>query len=106
MSEELTGWTAFVGATIFEVGSLFGLWEAWNRNDVVNFGWEIEKALHLDQDDRESESGNNAPDTIIEENPKHQKWIWWSTEGKYWYELGFLAAFAQFCAATIFWISG
>ena len=34
------------------------------------------------------------------------KWMWWSTDRKYWHELGFVAGFAQLCGATIFWISG
>lgn len=39
------GWTAFVGASIFEIGALFGVWEAWNRDDAANFGWSIERTL-------------------------------------------------------------
>jgi hypothetical protein len=35
-----------------------------------------------------------------------RKWIWFTTDPKYWTELGFLAGFVQLWAATIFWISG
>jgi len=35
-----------------------------------------------------------------------RKWIWFTTDPKYWHELGFLAAFFQLVGATIFWISG
>ncbi|KAJ6545286.1 hypothetical protein B0H19DRAFT_1266743 [Mycena capillaripes] len=37
------GWTAWLGATIFEFGALFGLWEAWNRGNTANFGWGVKK---------------------------------------------------------------
>ena len=36
----------------------------------------------------------------------HKKWIWWSTDPKFWHELGFLASFTQLIAASVFWISG
>ncbi|RXW12423.1 hypothetical protein EST38_g13430 [Candolleomyces aberdarensis] len=41
-----TGWTAFIGATIFEFGSVFGMWEAWNRDDVSSFGWNVNHTFH------------------------------------------------------------
>lgn len=100
-------WTAWLGATVFEFGSVFGLWEAWNRSNVVDFGRAIESAFSQDAAEKSA--------------PPHEKWIWFSTEGKYWHELGFLAAFVQFLAAvslgksfsrlifgsqTIFWIAG
>lgn len=82
--------------------------EAWNRKDVVEFGGAVERALHHDdsQHDNENGNGNDKSGGTYEDMPKDKKWIWWSTERKYWREVGFLAAFAQFCAATIFWISG
>ncbi|RDB30427.1 hypothetical protein Hypma_007169 [Hypsizygus marmoreus] len=85
------GWTAWVGATIFEIGSILGILEAWNRDDVVDFGWNVERELIF-----HSEKAAKPPTT----------WIWFSTDPKFFHELGFLAAFSQLCAATIFWISG
>ncbi|KAF7323645.1 hypothetical protein MKEN_00585200 [Mycena kentingensis (nom. inval.)] len=104
---EGTGWTAWLGATIFEFGALAGLWEAWNRGDVADFGWNVGRLARVHRES-ESESPNSTPNLKTEaspQKPKHE-WIWFSTSGKYFHELGFLAAFVQYWAATIFWISG
>ncbi|EKV08481.1 Integral membrane protein [Penicillium digitatum] len=39
------GWTAFVGATIFEVGGVLLLLEAFNTNHTGCFGWALESVL-------------------------------------------------------------
>jgi hypothetical protein len=39
------GWTAFVGATIFELGSILLMIEAVNENISDCFGWAVEEAL-------------------------------------------------------------
>ncbi len=83
------GWTAWLGATIFEFGSVLGLLEAWNRGDVANFGFAVEQKLGFEEGQK-----------------KMKKWIWFSLDPRYFRELGFLAAFVQFWGATIFWISG
>jgi hypothetical protein len=95
------GWTAWIGATIFEAGSILGLLEAWNREDMVHFGWDVGKKSH---DENGGISGNT--DWKYSEQPESKDWIWWSTDKKYWREIGFLATFSQLCAATVFWISG
>ncbi|KAF9496325.1 hypothetical protein BDN71DRAFT_762931 [Pleurotus eryngii] len=97
------GWTAFAGASIFETGALFGVWEAWNRDDAANFGWSIERTLTTGL-----RRSSPSSDESLNSNPKLPKrqWKWFTTDSKYWHELGFLAAFVQFWAATIFWISG
>jgi len=115
-STSAVGWTAWVGATIFEVGSVLGMLEAWNREDTANFGWGVRKALgHDDPEAGGNVATSNSSDTIPgsrsesekESKPKPKRqWIWFSTDAKYWHEMGFLAAFAQFCGASIFWISG
>ncbi|KAF8156823.1 hypothetical protein B0H34DRAFT_675223 [Crassisporium funariophilum] len=111
-----TGWTAFLGATIFEIGSIFGILEAWNRDDTENFGWNVEHAFH--HDPKKVIIGKHGPigtptDDNLEVQPlevKHTKpektWIWFSADPRYWRELGFLAAFWQLFGATVFWISG
>ncbi|KAJ7033081.1 hypothetical protein C8F04DRAFT_1105091 [Mycena alexandri] len=100
------GWTAWLGATIFEFGALFGLWEAWNREDTSDFGWNIKLLLH-GESPRDAENADTTPESEKPPAaPKKKKWIWFSTEGKYFHEMGFLAAFVQYLAATIFWISG
>ncbi|KAJ7484376.1 hypothetical protein FB451DRAFT_82817 [Mycena latifolia] len=97
------GWTAWLGATIFEFGALFGLWEAWNRGDTTDFGWGLKMLL----EGAPAEAANGTPESEKpSEAPKRKRWIWFSTDGKYFHELGFLAAFVQYWAATIFWISG
>ncbi|KAF9527398.1 hypothetical protein CPB83DRAFT_934328 [Crepidotus variabilis] len=90
------GWTAFIGATIFEFGSILGMWEAWNREDTAGFGWSIKEALEGAKDETEQSERRVLDD----------KWVWFSLDRKYFREIGFLAAFFQFWAATIFWISG
>lgn len=103
------GWTAWLGATIFEFGSVFGILEAWNRADVADFGWAVNMTLHHqgggEMNGDEETSGNQSEFDSKGKKPVH-RWMWISTDGKYWHEIGFLAAFAQLCAATIFWISG
>ncbi|KAF8217712.1 hypothetical protein K438DRAFT_1952590 [Mycena galopus ATCC 62051] len=98
------GWTAWLGATIFEIGSLFGLLEAWNRGDAADFGWSVKKLMHSELPD-DPDNSTDTPGSETAAAPK-KKWIWFSTDGKYFHELGFLAAFVQYWAATIFWISG
>jgi hypothetical protein len=39
------GWTAFIGATIFEFGSVLLMIEAVNENRSDCFGWALEEAL-------------------------------------------------------------
>jgi len=101
------GWTAWLGATIFEFGALMGLWEAWNRGDASDFGWNIKLLAH-GESPRDAEKAENSTPEAEKPSaaPKRQKWIWFSTDGKYFHEMGFLAAFVQYLAATIFWISG
>ncbi|KAJ7201573.1 hypothetical protein GGX14DRAFT_464297 [Mycena pura] len=95
------GWTVWLGATIFEFGALAGLWEALNRADAADFGWNVHSLLHGDS---ERSTGNSSQQKNLK--PPRTKWIWFSMDGKYFHELGFLAAFVQYLAATIFWISG
>ncbi|KAF9005269.1 hypothetical protein BDZ89DRAFT_1080229 [Hymenopellis radicata] len=92
-----TGWTAWLGATIFEFGSVLGLLEAWNRGDVANFGFVVEQKLGYAAKEEEA---------LVEKGIPKKKWVWFSLDPRYFRELGFLAAFVQFWGATIFWISG
>jgi len=102
-----SGWTAWLGATIFEIGSILGILEAWNRDDAANFGWGIEQALQHKFGDEGLSSLRSTPldPPVISEKPI-RKWKWFSSDRRYWHEMGFLAAFFQLCAASIFWISG
>ncbi|KAH0581938.1 hypothetical protein H2248_011608 [Termitomyces sp. 'cryptogamus'] len=97
ISEAGLGWTAFVGATIFEAGSILGILEAWNREDAADFGWNFYLLHHKNT---ANDIGSGHP-----EKPSKQ-WIWFTMDTKYFHELGFLAAFFQLLAASVFWISG
>ncbi|KAF9566559.1 hypothetical protein CPC08DRAFT_101843 [Agrocybe pediades] len=111
-ADHSTGWTAFLGATIFEIASIFGIWEAWNRNDAATFGSNVKQALSP------SKSGGSEKRPITNNNNNNsesqphfseengQRWIWFSADPKFFYEVGFLAGFFQLLAASIFWISG
>lgn len=107
------GWTAWLGATIFFFAALLPIWEGWNGDNAVYFGWGIQqifrhKRMNVEKADTYRDwaevdsSGGNSP----ERPGSEKKWIWWTTDTKYWYQIGFLAGFAQMWAATIFWISG
>lgn len=110
------GWTAFLGATLFELGSIFGILEAWNREDATRFGWNVKELLtsnsrNTSNGNSETAAGNEprtpSPDiTKRDDGPPKHRWIWFSASGKYFRELGFLGAFFQLLAASIFWISG
>ncbi|KDR68383.1 hypothetical protein GALMADRAFT_104940 [Galerina marginata CBS 339.88] len=110
---DLAGWTAFIGATVFEVGSVIGLLEAWNRHDAVAFSNNSSKeSLDPENSDNGTKRSEDVHLEAMNTLPKadqtstKKKWIWFSTDSKYFHELGFLAAFFQLLGATIFWISG
>ncbi|KAG4423069.1 hypothetical protein IFR04_003845 [Cadophora malorum] len=129
------GISAFVGATIFEIGSVLLMIEAVNENRADCFGWAVEEVLEerglrrLKPDGcvhHHRNRGNlvgkgravdGKPSLNIEMASKDEPnsesartWTWWPT----WYELrthyfkevGFLACLSQMIGATIFWISG
>ncbi|KAB8338945.1 hypothetical protein FH972_021885 [Carpinus fangiana] len=117
------GITAFIGATVFEIGSLLLMLEAINENRSACFGWAVEKAvkdghakLMPDKDHCEHHhrskvhllvgAGSAAEGAVFD----GRSWAWlpsWSElKAHYIYELGFLACTAQLFGATVFWISG
>ncbi|MCJ1307415.1 hypothetical protein MMC25_001061 [Agyrium rufum] len=46
------GWTAFIGATIFEIGSILLMLEAVNENRAGCFGWALERVLEGDNEEK------------------------------------------------------
>ena len=121
------GISAFVGATIFEFGSILLMLEAVNENRADCFGWAIEETLDgwltLDAEDdchhhhrhkkawlKATPSVEEASHKAVKGSKKDRAWSWWPS----WYELrthyfrdiGFLACSSQMFGATIFWISG
>jgi hypothetical protein len=108
------GWTAFVGGSIFEVGSYLMILEALNRKHEVprppiDYGWwkvcfgdairgvfGCTHHFHNRNKPVATEAGK------VPEDKTEQQWIWFGTR---WHELGFVACAIQLFGATVFWIS-
>ncbi|KAF1974774.1 hypothetical protein BU23DRAFT_90715 [Bimuria novae-zelandiae CBS 107.79] len=137
-NEELYGGgiTAFIGATIFEIGSILLMAEAVNENRTACFGWALERALSSDSEKasvdglhlRPTESHcthhhknrrnlvgravtmGSMPRPGSKLQPQERSWIWFPSvqelRNHYIRELGFLASLTQLVAASIFWIAG
>lgn len=124
------GITAFIGATIFEIGSIFLMLEAVNEHKEGCFGWAIEQAMSQDFEGAH-EKGTTKAMTVRPGECSHdhvkkhnlvsnaestdskksgKSWIWFPSinllRTHYVHELGFLACAAQLFGATIFWIAG
>lgn len=129
------GITAFIGATIFEIGSILLMIEAVNENRADCFGWAIEEALeergmmrvkpsacthhHGNKSNlvgkgkaSEGKPSLDAPmkskDQPTSESARTWTWFptWHELTTHYFKEVGFLACLSQMIGATIFWISG
>ena len=127
------GITGFIGATVFELGSVLLMLEAVNENRTDCFGWAVERSLenerpHLSVVPRHAcqhhhcirHSLLKAPPIASEQlatkndgdgdSTSERNWSWWPNweemRTHYFKEIGFLACFFQFCGATIFWIAG
>lgn len=130
--ESLTagGVSAFIGATIFEIGSVLLVLEAVNENQTSCFGWAVDTVLKklgskedlvnttevkpIDSSDcnhHHSNKGSFLRDGLKESSPEGKRsfdWLPSFTElrSHYFHELGFLASLIQLIGATIFWIAG
>jgi len=128
------GVSAFIGASIFEIGSVLLLLEAINANQTACFGWAVEMELEkadasvvtMVKPNKEDcthhhanrknlvGAGGSRPEHSREANDgtssrgKSFRWMPSLMELRTHYlrELGFLASLVQFIAATIFWIAG
>ncbi|ETI24203.1 hypothetical protein G647_03572 [Cladophialophora carrionii CBS 160.54] len=113
------GISAFVGATLFQLGSILLMIEAFNAERVGCFGWQIEKLVSKQSERDMVRISPNLQHCVHHHNDKSgigkgrgdgQEWQWfpsWNTIRSHCLrELGFLASFAMFCGTTIFWISG
>lgn len=120
-SPKAAGWTAFAGSTVFVFGSILLVIEAWNRDETVLFGSalkhsfvelanSLENGIHNNHNHNRARMGSSnhqEKPPLSGKNPTSPKdWIWFSLDPKFFHEIGFVAGFVQFCAATIFWISG
>ncbi|KAI8955501.1 hypothetical protein F4801DRAFT_527822 [Xylaria longipes] len=116
-----TGITAFVGATIFEFGSVLLMLEAVNEKRTDCFGWALEEALEnhhvlLRPDPKGCAHHHSVRHGFLttgepaEAGKEGRTWEWWPTWSElkthYLREIGFLASLSQFIGATVFWISG
>ena len=120
------GWTAFIGATIFEIGSVLLMFEAVNENRSGCFGWALEQAFDAEvgkwtvrptengdgcahhHANRKNFVGKGPNSQVVHDGGKTWRWFpsWHELSTHYVCELGFLACSAQFFGATVFWISG
>lgn len=120
------GISAFIGATIFEVGSVLLILEAVNENRTGCFGWALEEAFESTDAEKSGQYLRLRPSPSActhhhpnkknlvgrgnEESAASQSWTWWPSwydlKTHYLHELGFLASFMQLLAASVFWISG
>jgi hypothetical protein len=124
------GITAFIGATIFEIGSVFLLLESINESRTGCFGWAVHQALedtslelrpsrtkcvhhHRNRSNLVGRPQHpDSPDSTSPSSSSTSKktWTWWPTTHDlltyHVHTFGFLASLTQFLAASIFWISG
>jgi hypothetical protein len=111
------GVTAFIGSTIFTLGSVLLVLEAINENREGCFGWAVERVVETS-----SYKLTGSADECIHRHKRHRNlankaqntetsdWIWipsmYELRNHYIYQLGFLASSFQLFGASIFWISG
>jgi len=127
-SDWVSGLTAFIGATVFELGSVLLMFEAVNENRSDCFGWAVEESvyglLHLNlahncthphAQKQTFVKGTSSNLVKIEErrgesSDSGRMWSWWPTwyelRTHYFFDIGFLACSSQTFGATVFWISG
>lgn len=72
-NEELYGGgiTAFIGATVFEFGSLLLMAEAVNENRTGCFGWAVERAADDIEQDKRHGGNDGDSDTILRPSKSH-----------------------------------
>lgn len=120
------GVTAFIGATLFELGAVFLVFEACNENQTGCFGWAVHHALEGDED---TDGGWGTGGFLARADVKHcrhhhqrrnkysdqaqppeRKWTWWPSwyelRTHYIHEIGFVASITLSFGATVFWING
>ncbi|KAI0354071.1 hypothetical protein OH77DRAFT_1426489 [Trametes cingulata] len=106
-----TAWSAFVGGTLFEIGSYLMYVEALNTGHEQLFGPALRELLgHASQTvpdggspDSDSANAEKGLTGSGDSGRRRFKFRWIGIGS--WRELGFLACFIQMWAATIFWVS-
>jgi hypothetical protein len=126
-SSVASGITAFVGATLFQIGAVLLVFEACNENRTGCFGWALHRALSGRED---SDTASDQGPLLAKADPgqcrhHHQQrplkktgdapqgeraWEWWPTWSEftnhYIHEIGFVASTSLAVGATIFYVSG
>ncbi|RAL64462.1 hypothetical protein DID88_001938 [Monilinia fructigena] len=130
------GITAFIGATVFELGSILLMLEAVNEDQTDCFGWAIEEVWEEEarrwrkgvrKDRARCRHHHRNHRNLVGKSLEHRSdveeakplssttssthtWQWLpslsSLSAQYIHSLGFLACSTQLFGATIFWISG
>lgn len=115
--------TAFIGGTIFELGSYLMVIEALDRGREINFGTAIGQLLshrrhtpHYATMDSSTLMKPSNELTYASPNLRKsqqeikdgitrgaKKFIWWGRP--MWHDMGYMAAIIQLFAATVFWVS-
>jgi len=120
--------TAFIGATVFELGSILLMLEAVNENRADCFGWAVDESiegglLRLRTSEETCLHSHHEKGTWLRAgkrkgmDPDGEKldedargWSWWPSRHElrthYAREIGFWACSWQMFGATVFWISG
>ncbi|KAI0635387.1 hypothetical protein C8Q77DRAFT_1217230 [Trametes polyzona] len=106
-----SAWSAFVGGTLFEIGSYLMYVEALNTGHEELFGPALRELLGHASRTGSEDASPDADNTHAEkaltgsgDSGRRRFKFRWIGAGS-WRELGFLACFVQMGAATIFWVS-
>ncbi|KAJ3548916.1 hypothetical protein NM688_g5233 [Phlebia brevispora] len=98
---------AFVGGTLFEVGSYLMYVESLNTGHEELFGEEllgfVESRSSIQRLEGKESPSSSDEEKKIQDAPSTRKFRWIGLGS--FRELGFLASFVQLWAATIFWVS-
>ncbi|KZO94857.1 hypothetical protein CALVIDRAFT_460364, partial [Calocera viscosa TUFC12733] len=113
------GALAFVGGTLFEAGGWLMVVEASNTGHEQMFSGPLnaylrwyrpseEKLLDAaeraqDEDDQPQQEEGKAAPGALKHNSDMARFVWFAKPA--WRDLGYLASFIQFIAATIFWVA-
>lgn len=121
-SDETTiasGWTAFIGATLFQIGAVLLVFEACNENRTGCFGWALERAFSGTDEAIQAHGALNRchhhhqrakTKQPSAEESDDRRWQWWPSwhdlRTHYIHEIGWLASISLAIGATIFYVSG
>lgn len=121
------GVTAFIGATLFQIGAVFLVFEACNEDKSGCFGWALHQAFHHDESQAGGDNASSCqakphPESCqhphrrgqtkrtLKDSSSERSWTWWPSWHEltthYIHETGWVASTSLAIGATIFYISG